>query len=149
MRLTPPLRNRLLVILAAVLTAMCLRWSRPPEEWMDVTGTVRYKGKALGGGTLPFLGSDGAAYPAKIDPDGTYHARVGVGEAKVLVSCVDEGRMVEHLRKLSDFTRGAKAGAAPGSRSFSLIPERYAAWSTSGLTVTIQTGKNSLDFDLP
>ena len=115
----------------------------------DDPGTVRYKGKALSGGTIQFLGSDGATYPAKIGPDGTYRVRVRVGEAQVLVSCVDEGRMVEHLRKLGDFTRGAKAGAAPEGRSFNLIPEEYAAWSTSGLKVSIQGGKNSHDFDLP
>jgi hypothetical protein len=110
---------------------------------------VRYKGKALKGGTIPFLGSDGAAYPAWIGADGAYRVRVRVGEAKVLVSCIDEGRVVEHLQKLSDFTRGAKAGAAPESRSFSLIPEKYAAWDTSALKVTIQTVKDSHDFDLP
>jgi hypothetical protein len=149
MRLTPPPRNRLLVLLAvAVLTAVCLRWFRPPEEWTDVSGTVRYKGKALKGGAIPFLGSDGAAYPAKIGADGTCRVRVRIDEAGVLVSCVDEGRMVEHLQKLSDFTRGAKAGVAPESRSFSLIPEEYAAWSTSGLKVSIQGGKNPYDFDL-
>jgi hypothetical protein len=57
--------------------------------------------------------------------------------------------MVEHLQKLSDLTRGNETGVAPGGRSFSLIPERYAAWSTSDLKVTIQGGKNSHDFDLP
>jgi hypothetical protein len=110
---------------------------------------VRYKGKALGSGTIPFLGSDSAAYPAKIGSDGAYRARVRVGEARVLVSCVDEARMVEHLQKLSDFPRGNKAGAAPEGGSFSLILEEYAAWATSGLKVTIQGGKNTLDFDLP
>jgi hypothetical protein len=148
--LTPPLRNRLLVLLAAVvLTGICLLWPRPPEKWTDVSGTVRYKGKALGGGTIQFLGSDGATYPAKIGSDGTYRARVRVGQARVLVSCVDEARMVEYLQKPSDFTRGNKAGVAPQSQSFSLIPEKYAAWSTSGLKVTIQGGKNTHDFDLP
>jgi hypothetical protein len=148
--LTPPLRNRLLVLLAvAVLTAVCLRWSRPPEEWADVSGTVKYKGKALGGGTIQFLGSDGATYPARIGADGAYRVRVRVGQGRVLVSCVDEGRMVEHLQKLSDFTRGNETGVAPEGRSFSLIPEKYGAWSTSGLKVTIRGGKNTHDFDLP
>jgi hypothetical protein len=50
----------------------------------DVTGTVRYKGKALKGGTIPSLGSDGAAYPARIGPDGTYRVRVRGGDAQVL-----------------------------------------------------------------
>jgi hypothetical protein len=115
----------------------------------DVSGTVRYKGKALKGGTIQFLGSDDATYPARIGADGSYRARVRVGEAQVLVSCVDEARMVEHLQKLSDFTRGNMAGVAPESRSFSLIPEEYAAWAASGLKVTIQTGKNTHDFNLP
>jgi hypothetical protein len=159
------------LLVVAVGTAVCLLWPKPPEEttnapeeaveavrrwWSgvmpqaaDVSGTVRYKGKALGGGTIQFLGSDGATYPARIGADGSYRARVRVGEAKVLVSCVDEARMVEHLQKLSDFTRGAEAGAAPESRSFSLIPEKYGAWATSGLKVTIEGGKNTHDFDLP
>jgi hypothetical protein len=47
---------------------------------MDVCGTVRYEGKALSSGTIPFLGSDGATYPATIGSDGTYRARVRVGE---------------------------------------------------------------------
>jgi hypothetical protein len=179
MRLTPPSRNRLLVLLVVAMgTAVCLLWPKPPEEttnapeqdaeavrrwWSgvlrlaggrgpglaDVTGTVRYKGKALGGGTIPFLGSDGAAYPARIGADGAYRVRVRVGDAQVLVSSIDEGRMVEHLQKLSDFTRGSKAGVAPESRSFSLIPEEYAAWGTSGLKVSIRGGKNTHDFDLP
>ena len=143
-------RHRLLVFLAVgVVTAVCLLWPKPPEEWTEVSGTVKYKGEALKGGTIQFLGSDGATCPAKIVPEGAYRARVRVGQARVLVSCVDEGRMVEHLRKLSDFTRGNETGAAPESRSFSLIPEKYAAWSTSGLKVSIQGGKDSLDFDLP
>jgi hypothetical protein len=99
--------------------------------------------------TIPFLGSDGATYPAKVGPDGAYRVRVRVGEARVLLSCIDEARMVEHLQELSDFTRGAKTGAAPESRSFSLIPEKYAAWGTSGLKVSIRGGKNTHDFDLP
>jgi hypothetical protein len=110
---------------------------------------VRYKGKALKGGTIQFLGSDGAGYQAKIGAVGTYRAGVRVGDAQVLVSSIDEGRMVEHLQKRSDFTRGNKAGVAPESRSFNLIPEKYAAWSTSDLKVSLQGGKDSLDFDLP
>jgi hypothetical protein len=112
----------------------------------DVTGTVRYKGKALSSGTIPFLGSDGATYPAKIGGDGSYRARVRVGGAKVLVSCVDEARMVEHLQKRSDSVRGNKTsapeGQSPESRSFSLIPEEYAAWSTSGLKASIRRRTN-------
>jgi hypothetical protein len=131
----------------ASLTACQRSSGLPPVS--DVSGTVRYKGKALGGGTIQFLGSDGAAYPATIGADGAYRVRVRVGEAAVLVSCIDEGRMVEHLQKLSDFTRGTKAGGAPESRSFSLIPGKYGAWDTSGLKVTIQAGKNTHDFDLP
>ena len=143
--------RRLLLALAGLAAALAAGCG---PALADVSGTVRYKGKVLSGGTIPFLGNDGTAYQAKIGPDGTYRVRVRVGEARVLVSCVDEARMVEYLKKLSDSARGNKTGAAPKAQipkglSFSLIPEKYAAWSTSGLKVTIQGGKNTLDFDLP
>jgi hypothetical protein len=143
--------RRLLLALAGLAAALAAGCG---PALADVSGTVKYKGKALSGGTIQFLGSDGATYPAKIGSDGTYRARVRVGEAQVLVSCVDEARMVEYLKKLSDAAGGNKTGAAPKAQipkglSFSLIPEKYAAWGTSGLKVTIKTGKNTHDFDLP
>jgi hypothetical protein len=51
-----------------------------------------------------------------------HRVRVRVGEAQVLVSCVDEARMVEHLKHHSDSARGNQTGAAPRRRSRRAAP---------------------------
>jgi hypothetical protein len=120
----------------------------------EVSGTVKYQGKPLTTGSIQFLGSDGVAYPAKIGSDGTYTVRVRPGEAQVLVSCIDEARMFEDTRKWSESGRGGtpeekpKPPPTPTNGSYSLIPEKYANWYTSGLKVTIKKGQDTQDFDL-
>lgn len=113
-----------------------------------VTGKVSYKGKALSGGSIQFLGSDGAAYPAEIGSDGTYSVKVRTGEAKVLVTANNDAAMVEHVTRLSHAGQSGKGGSLGGPRNFSLIPTRYGSWETSGLSRSIKSGKNTLDFDL-
>jgi hypothetical protein len=97
-------------------------------------------------GTIQFLGPDGIPCAGSIQPDGTFSVRVPVGEAKVIVSCVDESRM-NHLTRPSS----SQARAVAPSRSLthlSLIPQRYADWDTSGLAVRVEGGRNTQDFAL-
>ena len=113
----------------------------------EVSGTVRYDGKPLAAGTIQFLGQDGIPRAGKIQPDGTFSVGVPAGEAKVIVSCVDEDRLSRSAAKLVG--RGGRAAPPPSSYgSFSLIPGRYADWNASGLTVVVRPGKTVQDFAL-
>jgi hypothetical protein len=113
----------------------------------EVSGTVLCDGKPLPFGTIQFLGPDGIPCAGAIGPDGSYSVQVPVGEARVLITCLDEARM----HQVSSQLAGARGRAAPPpaiSGKLSLIPLRYADWTTSGLTVLVSRGANPQDFSL-
>jgi hypothetical protein len=114
----------------------------------EVSGMVRYNGKPLPAGTIQFLGSDGLAYPAQIQPDGTFSVRVPAGEAKVIIRCVDEDRLSRITAQMAGNRGRVSAPSGLAIRNLSLIPQRYADWSTSRLTVLVERGKTTQDFDL-
>jgi hypothetical protein len=113
----------------------------------EVTGTVRYNGKPLPYGTIQFLGSDGVPCSGPIQPDGTYSVQVPAGPAQVIVSCVDEARLNQFTAQMAS-GRGRAAPPPRSAQSFSLIPQRYADWNSSGLTLSVEHGKNVQDFAL-
>jgi hypothetical protein len=113
----------------------------------EVSGTVRYRGKPLPFGTIQFLGQDGVPCAGRIGPDGTFSVLVPAGEAKVIVSCVDEARMSRLARQRVGGPGRALPPTLPAG-GFSLIPRRYADWTASGLTVRVADGKTVRDFDL-
>jgi hypothetical protein len=112
----------------------------------EVSGTVRYNGKPLPSGTIQFLGSDGVPCAGTIHSDGTFSVQVPAGEAKVIVSCLDEAK----LKQYSGALMAAKGRGIPPSQpgKLSLIPLRYADWTNSGLTVVVTSGKTEQDFNL-
>jgi hypothetical protein len=113
----------------------------------EVRGTVRYNGKPLPSGTVQFLGADGIPHAGTIQPDGTFAVQVPAGEAKVVVSSVDEAGMIRLTRALTA-GRGRAAPPPPSSANYSRIPLRYADWNASGLTVLVERGGTNHDFDL-
>jgi hypothetical protein len=132
--------------LAGLLVLLCVPTTGCGSGTAEVTGTVRYNGKPLPSGTVQFLGSDGVPHSAPIQADGTYTARVPVGPAKVIVSCVDETRLNQFTARSAD--RNGRGAPVPPAGGFSLIPQRYADWNSSGLTVTIESGRTVQDFAL-
>ena len=116
----------------------------------EVRGTVRYRGRPLTSGTVQFLAADGIPYAAPIAADGSYAVRAPAGPAKVIVSCLAEDRMPRLARPAPAGPAGARgaATARPRSGGLSLIPERYADWGLSGLTVEVERGGTTCDFDL-
>jgi hypothetical protein len=134
-----PGRAALLALLLGTLTG-CGRGQG------EVSGTVRCDGRPLPFGTIQFLGQDGVPCPAPIQPDGTFSARVPAGEAKVIVSCVDEPRLNRFTGELAASRGRVVPRASPGN--FSLIPPRYADWGASGLTVQVRRGNTVQDFEL-
>ena len=113
----------------------------------EISGVVRYNGEPLPSGTIQFLGPDGIPPAAKIRPDGTYSVQAPAGDAKVVVSCVDEARLNSFLGGLAA-GHGRAAPPTPAAGDFSRIPQRYADWNASGLTARVRSGKITQDFDL-
>jgi hypothetical protein len=113
----------------------------------EVRGTVRYNGKPLPFGTIQFLGPDGIARAGKIGPDGTFSVAVPAGEVKVIVSCMAEARLSRSTGP-SAGRHGRAVRPTLSSGGYSLIPQRYADWNGSGLTVLVKRGKTVQDFTL-
>ncbi len=137
-----PVSAALLTLLLAVSLTGC------GARREEVSGVVRYNGKPLSSGTIQFLGEDGIPYAGKIQPDGTFAVEVPVGEAKVIVSCVDETRLARLTSQMAANREGRGAPPPTSAGTSSLIPQRYADWDASGLTVHVQRGKTVQDFDL-
>lgn len=110
----------------------------------DVSGVVKYKGKALEGGQISFKGGKGKLVGADINPDGTFSAAgVPVGTVQVGVSYIDP-KVVDYFKELSQQGRGEKKGPGPkGDPSqFSKVPDKYGDPNGSGLTIEVKGGKN-------
>jgi hypothetical protein len=111
----------------------------------EVSGTVRYDGKPLSFGTIQFLGPDGIPCAGQIQPDGTFSVQVPPGAARVIVSCSQTPMNRSAAAPSADRGRPARLAF---SGSVSLIPQRYADWNTSGLSVQVHSGKTTQDFAL-
>jgi hypothetical protein len=136
-----PGRAALPALLLCVLATGC------GSGYGEVSGTVRYNGKPLPFGTIQFLGADGIPCSGPIQPDGTFSVQVPAGEAKVIISCLDESRM-KRVAARSAASSGRAAPLRWTRGGLSLIPRRYADWNTSGLTVLVESGKTVRDFAL-
>ncbi len=122
-----------------------------------VSGTVKYKNKLLKGGSIQFQASNGTVAESPIGSDGTYTAKVPPGPAKVAIGSWDEEK-AKAIRDKLVAMRGRGTGKEPPKnfnpkelqgQSSSLIPEKYADFTKSGLELTIKSGVNSgVNFEL-
>jgi hypothetical protein len=103
-----------------------------------VTGTVTYQGKPLRTGRIVFFHSSGHATGTAIGADGTFTLSAYQGKNQVAIECFAAG--------------SANAGSdsrAGMSSAKSLVPDRYANYSTSGLTLEVKPNEpNRADFVL-
>jgi hypothetical protein len=136
------------VLLVALGLGAVLAGCRPSQG--ELRGTVTYNGKPLQQGNVQFLAQDGIPRTARIGPDGKFMVAMPAGTAKVLVVSVDEQKLGQFTTALAG--RGGPAGRAAPPRmprgSFSQIPQRYADWDASGLTVEVASGATVHDFAL-
>jgi hypothetical protein len=139
-----PTRPRVLTT-GLLALALCAGLTGCGQSTVEVTGTVRYNGKPLSSGAIQFLGADGVPCAAPIQKDGTYSIRLAHGTAKVIVSSVDEARLTRFT--VQSAKAGGRTAPAPAQK-FSAIPQRYADWATSGLTLVIEGDRTEQDFDL-
>ncbi|UUO08725.1 hypothetical protein M4951_10500 [Blastopirellula sp. J2-11] len=135
-----------------ILTTICLLGlisgcsSGGRLETAAVTGKVTYQGKPLPYGSISFRPEAGSPAYAKIKEDGTYSlSTFGNGD----------GAIVGKHQVLIVATE-ADAGVAPANNSGiempvtkSVIPQKYASFSTSKLTAEVISGKsNEFSFTL-
>jgi hypothetical protein len=133
-------RDWLILLLAvSVVVAGCSQ----DAKLGHVHGTVRIDGKPLTTGAVRFTPDAGRAATGTIQSDGsytlgTYKQSDGalVGTHKVTVIANEESGDLRPVYQMA------------GQKSKPLVPEKYMAVGTSGLTFDVKPGDNKADFDL-
>lgn len=128
-----------------------------------LSGSVKYKGTPVTAGTITFTakgegGDPSGSYPVPITTDGTYStSQLPAGELAVAIET--ESINPKNRRSPEQYGRGRGkdmmkrspapegVGTAPKG-TYVKIPDKYKDSKTSGLTVTVTSGKNTKDFDL-
>jgi len=125
----------------AILVLATSRLTAADEKKVEtgsVEGKVTYQGKPLPGAIIGFHPAKGKPVVAKTDETGSYSApAVPVGEVRVTIEVV---RPKPPKDKPTD-----KPVTPP---RFIAIPKKYANPETSGLTLTVQKGKQVHDIEL-
>ena len=125
----------------------------------EVSGTVKYKNKAVKSGTVTFFSSvDNTAYAGTIKSDGTYVAEnVPVGKATVVVVSLDpskkplsESRTEGKGRESPNEGKGARPEAKKGKATadWEPLPSKYADPTATPLAHDVQAGKSTFDIKL-
>ncbi|WP_169973858.1 hypothetical protein [Tautonia rosea] len=109
-----------------------------------VSGKVTYQGQPLETGTISFISTD----PARPNANGT----LGPGGEYQLQTRepFDGAELGEYQIVISDIDPDAMNSELPGEplELTSNLPEKYQSPTTSGLTRTVERGRNTFDFDL-
>ena len=99
----------------------------------DVTGTVKYQGKAPTGSTITFYDELNGAQSDVIAADGSYTVRkVAAGKAKVAIVSPQQGIVLPGMT----------------AAMFHSVPPKYADPAQSGLTYQVKSGAQTHNFDL-
>lgn len=119
---------------------------------VPVTGKVSYKGQAVAGATITFLGDgDSRTATAISASDGTYHlktldsAGAMPGAYTVLVEKLETPA---ELNRLVSMEEAAKNAAKPLPQSKKLLPAKYADATKTPLKFEVKKGQNNT-IDLP
>jgi hypothetical protein len=103
----------------------------------DVSGTVKYNGAPVAGGTITFYDSTGQPVSGEIKSDGTYAVKhVATGLARITV--------VAPLNIEFPGMGGAKTGEPKPQP----LPPKYGDPEQSGLTLDVHTGSQTKDIPL-
>ncbi len=140
--------SALVIALSAVSLAFAGCGSKPERETAIVKGTVTYKGKPLSSGSIVLVPDGGGpTAQGEIGPDGAY--QMGT------YSLTDGAIPGTHSVMILSMTAVGGATGLPedslkrgSGQTNSVIPEKFADLSTSGLKVEVQSGKNTVDFEL-
>lgn len=144
-------------LLTVALLAAGPGCSKKDSSKATISGRVTYKGTPLGGGNMTLHpAGTGNPYPVSLKPDGTFQiGEVPPGEMKVAietetVKAATAGYAFKPPPEAAQ-KKDAKLPDLAGSRlpTYVKIPAKYANPQTSGLTWTIEAGRNNeKTFDL-
>jgi hypothetical protein len=149
------LRHALFPLLCLALIAGCS--GNTVQAPAKVSGQVTYKGAALPAGTIHFHSEDKGIYRSPLAQDGTFEV-VDIPKGTMVVTVETES--VNPAKKAPDYGGGkgaadyAKRIAAEGIQAkqstaqYVKIPKKYASAKTSPLTVTVEAGRQTKQFDL-
>ena len=138
-----------LIFLAVVLTILC-GCSRPADT---VTGTVTFRDKPLGIGSVILYCEDQQIIHGLISPEGTYTIP-NVPRGQVRVTIRTPSRQRELWRQQTPTWPVINGPVVPGSNPSikpsptTIIPTRYEVPEESGLTVTVVSGVTVFDINL-
>jgi hypothetical protein len=111
-----------------------------------VTGKVTLDGKPLTTGTISFVAMDGSeAFTGPIDSSGNYTLASSPsspgalpGEYKVIIIASQQATMGDPM----------KGGQPIAAEAKTIVPEKYTKPDSSGLTGSVKSGSNTINFDL-
>jgi hypothetical protein len=145
-----------LLTLALALAAGCGPHSNLPAK---VSGKVTYNNQPVPGGNIVFHSKDQGSYSGTLGESGTYEIE-GLPAGDLVVTIETETLNPKNKAPAYAGGRGAandkqyeeamkKMGRpVPPETKYVKIPAKYAKEDTSGLTVTLKSGKQTKDFSL-
>jgi hypothetical protein len=157
--------------LTALLVLVLSGCSNPDGKYSKVEGTITYNGQSVDGATVSFqpVAPDGESASGLTDASGKFKlSSVGAvdggrgalpGEYRVTVvkreapppdpdqAAFDRGE-IDYNQLQERLSRKNPYASTGGGKTKSLIPEKYATASSSGLTATVVKGKNAPVFEL-
>ena len=140
------------VVFASLLSAGC------GSDTATVSGTVTYRGKEIGGGSVVLYCPDRQIVRGLIETDGTYTIPNVPRGGSAVVTVQSPARVPTGLRQpqhLPPFSSGTPKPPAVGlssgelaSANLTVIPPRYALPEESGLSVVVNRRQVAYDIDL-
>jgi hypothetical protein len=122
---------------ALVTLQFFLGCARGPDT-TTVTGKVSYEGKAVANALINFQAQGARPLGGSTQSDGTYSFDLPPGAYQVRIDAP------------APLPAGWKEGDPAPPPAPRLVPEKYASYTTSGLTATINdSGTQTVDFTLP
>lgn len=124
--------------------------SGPPMG--EVTGTITYQGQPVAQANVVFVSQNTGTAPAAAVTDSAGRYRLSVS-GEMTGAITGSYQVSIALRAPYDGPIPAGMSIAYAKENFQnqgrpLIPEKYFATSTSGLTANVQPGSNAINFDL-
>ena len=163
-----PVRCLLVLPLAAAVVGLAGCKKENPNAPAKLSGKVTYNGNLVTGGTVTFHPKEGAPFQVAIGADGTYRAvDIPVGEAAVSI----ETESINPNAKRPEYKGGGRGGlygkmspapagggkgpsksptrdGAEAGGEYVKIPAKYADPAKSGLSVKLERGEQTKNFEL-